>query len=165
MHQLLPLDGRIEAKSMIDHNLVIETSEEVLSPLVVRLHVIPNGGGVDVVDIHIRVFPSHFLVQTDLDALEFAEEQATEKKQLRIEVKRHRGEVLQAISNVFQGSVRQIGDDPQSFVICAKWTKIRYAVCGVAFRDDQLEFEVKTPNATLSESLAREIEMKLRRDL
>jgi hypothetical protein len=150
---------------MIDHNLVIETSDEVLTPLVVKLLVIPNGGGVDAVDICIRVFPSHFLVQTDLDALEFAEEQATEKRKLACGLKRNQRGALQAIANVFQGSIRQIGDDAKSFVMCAKWTKARYAVCAVVFHDDRIDVEVKTPDATLSESLAREIEMELRRDL
>jgi hypothetical protein len=163
LRSLRPIENRVEAKSVVHHKFSVEV-EELVIVQIVKLLIIPNGGDVNTLDTRLRIFPTHFFVPAGLDAQEFAEKQAIAVYEKSCPLRKSVCESLQIVANVFQGIVREIDEDGKSFVMIAKWVKGRFAVCSIAFREDSVDIVVKTSNATLSESVARELDMRLRRD-
>jgi hypothetical protein len=146
----------IAAGCLFSYVLTVEvTNIFVLN--VLRLLIVPNGGGVEAMEARIRLFPSYFLVDTDNSVVEIAMKRVGEGRRAAkfgfgME---YREKIVGVVGDLLHG--KYVADEG---LICSKFVTGEFVVCSLKF-GEEMEIEVRCQTEELAEILYREIEMKM----
>lgn len=152
--------GQMAQGASLFHHIMIEVAI-ITNPQSIRVLLIPSSSGGETLEGRIRLLPSNFLLPGDSALISIAQSEAQFSTTISISSNARPKNVLNSLSNLLRANIIRSAE-PNCRTLFSRTTTGLTVIALLKITQGIVEVNVKSNDSSLMNSIAREIEMKIR---